>query len=337
MFKVIDISTFQGDVDFSQIKGAVDGVIIRCGYGDNLSSQDDEWFYHNVTECEKYDIPYGIYLYSYATNADHVESETDHLLRCLSRCKKLSFPAYIDLEDNSIRSYFKPDWYIRMGEAVERAGYWFGVYANKDWFVNVIGDTLDRFTKWVAQYNNVCDYAGTYDMWQYTSMGNVPGISGGVDMNICYKDFPSILAGETEEAGEPEDGHAVYTMDYVNMRKEAYVGSPVLTTVPPRTLLTVLADDGFGWSKVTYQGKVGWLCNLYVNGGQSACKRITVNGDNVNVRSGPGLSYPVILQMFNGDDITLVSQDTDTGWGYIKHNDTYGYCYLDWSYLTLRT
>ena len=57
MLKVIDISTFQGDVDFSQLKGAVDGVIIRCGYGDNLSSQDDEMFYHSVSDCEKYDIP----------------------------------------------------------------------------------------------------------------------------------------------------------------------------------------------------------------------------------------------------------------------------------------
>lgn len=333
---VIDVSYAQGKIQWEKVKPYIDGAILRCGYGDDIASQDDVTFARNVSECERLGIPYGVYLYSYATSRAHAISETEHILRLISG-RKLSYPVYIDLEDYTIRSSFKSEWYIEMGEKIEKAGYWFGVYANKDWFTNVIGSSLDRFTKWVAQYNDVCDYAGTYDMWQYTSTGSVPGISGGVDMSICYKDFPSIITGGAEDTKGPAEERAVYTMDYVNMRADAYVGSPVLATVPPRTFLTVLADDGFGWSKVTYQGHVGWLCNLYVNGGQSTCKRITVNGDNVNVRSGPGLSYPVILQMFSGDDITLISQDTDTGWGYIKHNDTYGYCYLDWSYLTLRT
>ena len=50
---------------------------------------------------------------------------------------------------------------------------------------------LDKYSKWVAEWNEKCTYIGKYDMWQYTSDGAVDGIAGRVDMNISYKDVPT--------------------------------------------------------------------------------------------------------------------------------------------------
>lgn len=207
--KVIDISYVQGNIDFNALKGNVDGVIIRCGYGDNIPAQDDEWWGRNVSECERLGIPYGVYLFSYAMNREQVRSETEHILR-LIKGRKLSYPVYIDLEYAPQRKVFNPEWFIEMGEQIEKAGYWFGVYANLDWFRNTIGSSLDRFTKWVAAYGvnngkpNTKPNIGE-EIWQYTSVGRVDGISGNADMNICYRDFPAEISGKTPTpAPEPK-------------------------------------------------------------------------------------------------------------------------------------
>ena len=200
--KVIDISYSQGRIDFASLKNNVDGVIIRCGYGNDDPSQDDAWWERNVSECECLGIPYGVYLYSYATDASMAQSETNHILR-LIKGRKLQYPVYIDLEEGSQRPYFKASWFIEMGRQIEAAGYWFGVYANLDWFRNTIGTSLDQFTKWVAAYGANNGNPGAKpgigeDIWQYTSVGSVPGINGSADMNICYRNFPSEISGTSE-------------------------------------------------------------------------------------------------------------------------------------------
>ena len=193
--KVIDVSSHQGIIDWEKAKSHIDGAIIRCGYGNDYTVQDDAQFKRNVSECTRLGVPFGVYLYSYATNYNQVVSETNHILR-LIKGMKLSFPVYIDLEDATTRSSFNSSWFVEMGEKIEKAGYWFGVYANLDWFRNVIGGTLDRFTRWVAQYNSNLD---TYaDMWQYSSSGSVPGISGRCDMNKCFRDFPKEITGKKQ-------------------------------------------------------------------------------------------------------------------------------------------
>lgn len=201
--KVIDVSYSQGVINWNKVKGNIDGAILRCGYGDNISSQDDVQFKRNADECERLGIPYGVYLFSYAMNKSQVQSETQHILR-LIKGRKLSYPVYIDLEYGPQRSVFNPQWFIEMGEKIEAAGYWFGVYANLDWFRNTIGNRLDRFTRWVAQYNSTLDTYG--DMWQYSSTGSVPGISGNCDMNICYRDLPKEIKdkpGNTSSTAKP--------------------------------------------------------------------------------------------------------------------------------------
>ena len=177
--RVIDVSEHQGTINWDAVKGHIDGAILRCGYGDNIVSQDDKQWKRNADECTRLGIPFGVYIYSYATSDSQARSEAEHVLRLVSGYK-LSYPIYLDLEQAETEKGAIQRANI-FGNIIEKAGYWCGVYANTNWWTNYLVG-LERFVKWVAQYNSVCTYKGTYDIWQYTSGGSFPGISGNVDM-----------------------------------------------------------------------------------------------------------------------------------------------------------
>ena len=193
MKRLIDVSEHQGTIDWPVVKGQIDGAILRCGFGDDIASQDDKQWRRNADECTRLGIPFGVYIYSYATSTAQAESEAQHVLRCI-KGYKLSYPVYLDLEEPGTEpgAIQRAN---RFGDIVEKAGYFCGVYANLNWWNNYLGG-LERFTKWVAQYNATCDYKGANkDIWQYTSAGRVAGIGGNVDMNECYRDFPTEIKG----------------------------------------------------------------------------------------------------------------------------------------------
>ena len=76
--KGIDVSEHNGIIDWAQVKASgIDFAIIRCGYGMDQTDQDDKQWLRNVTECERLGIPYGVYIYSYATNTDRAKSEAE--------------------------------------------------------------------------------------------------------------------------------------------------------------------------------------------------------------------------------------------------------------------
>ena len=207
--KVIDVSTHQGSIDWSVAKNHVDGVIIRCGYGQDMVKQDDNQFVRNVEACIKYGIPFGVYIYSYAKTVEMAKGEAAHVLRLIRPYKdKLSFPVYYDLEEAGTEKTAVARA-IAFGDIIEAEGLWCGIYANENWWRNYLKNGLDRFVKWVAKYSNnkPSGISGTYDMWQYTSKGSVPGISGNVDMNYCYRDYPKEIRGNAvvEEPKKEEE------------------------------------------------------------------------------------------------------------------------------------
>lgn len=202
--KVIDVSKYQGNIDWATVKGHIDGAIIRCGVGSDIRSQDDVRFKENVEGCIKHGIPFGVYLYSYAKSVAGARSEALHVLRLLAPYKdKISFPVYYDLEESGTERG-AVERALVFGEMIEAEGYWCGIYANQYWWQQFLKDGLDRYTKWVAKYSTAkpVGISGTYDMWQYSSKGSVPGINGNVDMNICYRDLPGEIKG-TVTAPEP--------------------------------------------------------------------------------------------------------------------------------------
>nr|DAJ04763.1 MAG TPA: PlyB like endolysin [Caudoviricetes sp.] len=192
--RVIDVSEHQGVINWDKVKNSVDGVILRCGYGDNVVSQDDKQWKRNADECTRLGIPFGVYIYSYATSIEQARSEAEHVLR-LIKGYKLSYPVYLDLEQQGTE-YGAIQRANTFGDIIEKSGYWCGIYANTNWWTNYLVG-LERFVKWVAQYNTTCEYTGKYDMWQYTSKGSVNGIISNVDMNVCYRNYPSEINGNS--------------------------------------------------------------------------------------------------------------------------------------------
>jgi len=191
----IDVSEHNGNVDWQKVKDSgINFAIIRCGYGQNATSQDDKKFTKNISECERLGIPYGVYIYSYAANRNGAKSEAEHVIRLLNG-RNPSFGVWIDMEDtdgykqkNNIPYTMAPEICDEFCSYMKKKGYKAGIYANIEWFKNYLtASYLEQYPKWVAQWNSKCDYEGKYIMWQYTSSGKVEGISGNVDMNKWYK------------------------------------------------------------------------------------------------------------------------------------------------------
>ncbi len=196
--RLIDVSKHQGKIDWAKVKDHIDGAIIRCGYGKDVESFDDERFVENVEACIEHGIPFGVYIYSYAKTVEYAKSEANHVLRLIAPYKgKLSYPVYYDLEEAGTEKG-AVERAIEFAKIIEANGYWCGIYANQHWWKTYLKDGLNKYTKWVAKYSTVkpSGISGTYDIWQYTSKAKVAGINGNVDMNICYRDLPSEIKGK---------------------------------------------------------------------------------------------------------------------------------------------
>ena len=229
MKKLIDVSEHQGIIQWETVKPHIDGAILRCGYGMDLENQDDAQWKRNADECTRLGIPFGAYIYSYADSEEKARSEAKHVLR-LVKGYKLSYPVYLDLEENGTQEGAVERAKI-FGDIIEGAGYWCGIYANLNWWENYLVG-LDKYTKWVAQYNETCDYKGSHlDIWQYSDSGRIDGISGNVDMNECYRDFLSeILKTETELETDP------YSLEQFIRDVQACTGSAVDGIAGPETI-----------------------------------------------------------------------------------------------------
>ena len=186
--KIIDVSEWQGKINWELVKPQIDGAILRCGYGSDFVEQDDSTFEYNSTECERLAIPYSVYLYSYANNEQQAKSEANHIIR-LIKGRKIFYPVYYDLEhEPSIQFATKAISIVQ--PLIEQAGYKFGVYANLSWWESKF-DEIENVSRWVAQWNETLDFEKPTDIWQYTSTGRIKGIDGNVDLNNLYTNFNS--------------------------------------------------------------------------------------------------------------------------------------------------
>lgn len=184
MIKAIDVSEWQGNINFTKVKAAgIGACIVRYADGTLL----DDFFDINMAECQKKKIHFGAYIYSRARNKEEGKEEARRLI---AACKKYKFdlPLYIDMESPQNREDPNGiiDGFLEVCDAENVKG---GIYANLNWFLNYIDVVkyVDR-PLWIAQYYDyITDINPSYfGMWQYTSIGKVDGIAGYVDLNHLY-------------------------------------------------------------------------------------------------------------------------------------------------------
>ena len=199
----VDLSYANGDVDFAALKAAgVEFVILRAGFGNDLTHQDDAQYQTNLKKCRETGMPYGVYLYSYAASMKMAESEVKHLLRLLEGTDP-TCGVWYDLEDDSLPTgsdlIDMADYFCR---TIGAAGYYAGLYANLYWFEHRLNDSrLDAYGKWVAQWNDTCTYTKPFDIWQFTDAYAIGGKH--FDGNYAYRDFSAGKPGENGGGEEP--------------------------------------------------------------------------------------------------------------------------------------
>lgn len=202
--KGVDISEHNGSVDFTALKKAgVEFVIIRCGFGSDYLNQDDSRFSENVRKADTAGMPWGVYLYSYATNTAMAKSEAQHTLRLLNG-RKPAYGVWYDVEDPGQANADLVSICETYCNAIEAAGLYCGIYSMLAWMNGKLDSSrLDRYDKWVAQWASSCQYAKPYGIWQYTDKLVINGKS--FDGNWAYKDYPSLTSPKPVEPEKPEE------------------------------------------------------------------------------------------------------------------------------------
>ncbi|MCD7893741.1 MAG: dockerin type I domain-containing protein [Erysipelotrichaceae bacterium] len=239
----VDISYHNGTIDFEQLANEVNFVILRCGYGSDYTSQDDSNFETYVKACVKYNIPFGVYLYSYANTIAKGKSEGEHALRLVEKAvnewgAKLSLPVFYDMEDSSTLGKCDASTKAKIAQAfcgvLENAGYTTGIYANKYWWTTYLTDSyFDNVIKWVAQYNDECTYTGSYSIWQCTSSATSSSADTTLDYNYMIE---NIFVGNTSSnvtsttTSSISNAQIITNMGFVN--NDGYLtGVPLGSTV----------------------------------------------------------------------------------------------------------
>ena len=261
--KGIDVSEFQTNVNWNKVKQ--DGIkfaIIRCGYGMDYTSQDDAEFARNIKECERLNIPFGIYLMSYANTVEKARSEAQHILR-LTKGHNPELGLWYDVEDNNTSGSVSKETLTNIintfCNTIKNAGYKVGIYASLNWLDNKIEKQIkENYSIWVAQYNNECQYDGKYVLWQYTSSGKVNGISGRVDVNYLYDesllDEPVV---EDEETTRIKELQMSLNKDFANytLEVDGIIGPATTEAVMQHYLRYFTKGNFVKWTQIQLKRK----------------------------------------------------------------------------------
>ena len=174
--KGVDISEFNGSVNFSTLKNAgVKYAIIRTGFGSDYPGQQDKRFSENVRKADAAGMPWGAYHYAYAKTRQGGIDEAKHCLRLLNGRKPL-YGVWYDMEDNSTLGGDLLGAAQGFCDTMEAAGLYAGVYASLNWWNNYLtAPGFNQYDRWVAQYYSECQYKGSYGIWQYTSTWSIGG------------------------------------------------------------------------------------------------------------------------------------------------------------------
>lgn len=263
----IDCSKWQGAIDWNTVKNSdVKFAIIREGYGKESPSQVDKQFENNYSGAKSASIPVGVYHYSYADSTNDAKLEAQFCLKNIQG-KQLEYPVIFDIEDSemlALTNQQRTDLVKSFCSTIEDAGYYAMYYCNLNWYNNcLIPSQLADYDLWLAQW-----YAQSptisCGIWQYSEKGSINGISGNVDMNVSYKDYPMImkLKGINGYSSISAADYPSNTTNYSSNQKQTYINYVV---VQGDTLSSIAAKYGTTSSKIAEINNIKEPNRIYVN------------------------------------------------------------------------
>ncbi len=318
-YRIIDVSSNNGQLDWDTIKSSIDGVIIRIGYGSDIESQDDSQAIRNMQECERLGIPYGVYIYSYCLNIEEVRSEAAHILRMIQGFNPV-LGVWFDMEDADgykrnhglvpeQNGELLTDFCIEFMQIVKDAGYTTGVYANYSYFTNVLNDgrlmSFEGFNRWLAHWG-IDEPSMDCLLWQCTSDAVIDGSSARTDFNYYYGELPNvepvIPSEPIEDNSESDDIKTKYHVgDYVTY-------SALFASSTSEEPLNPLYTDG------TITAIAEGARNPYlIENGRGWVNDSVINGSSAPENTYEEPSYDT-YEVESGDCLSAIGDKLDVDW-----------------------
>lgn len=184
----IDVSGWQGEINWKQAANYISYAIIRCGYrGESGKLSLDTSAVENIKSAKAAGVQVGLYFYSRAKTPAQAVEEASVAVMIAKESKGLNYPIYIALEDSVMEELTKTQMTAVASafcKTVSNSGYRAGVYATKDWLTDKMDmSELSGYSVWCVEFNTKCTYGRDYGIWQYTAKGVVPGVPGKVNLN----------------------------------------------------------------------------------------------------------------------------------------------------------
>lgn len=196
----IDVSKWNGEINWSEIKAAgIDFVMIKAG---SIVGKDPR-FEENYIGAKAAGLGVGAYFYTYAKNLEEIDEEVNLFLEWLEG-KQFDYPVYLDIEDTSQEALDKEiltEMCVSFIEKMQTEGYFCGIYSNANWIKNILETKTitDKFDLWFAYWtpNNEPDWDSSLGaksgIWQYTCKGTIGTHDGNFDLNVAFKDYPTLI------------------------------------------------------------------------------------------------------------------------------------------------
>lgn len=277
----VDVSSWQGKIDWQKVKK--DGktfAILRIG----TTKGKDTYFEENYKNAKAAGINVGCYFYTYATTVEGAKKDAQMVLSWLDG-KQLEYPVYYDMENSAqlgsgITTAKRTDMCITFLDMMSEKGWFAGTYANGNWFSNYLDKSRlgEKYELWLASWMNSGlpskDYSSQYGMWQYTDSGKVSGISTPVDLDVAYKDYPTIMKnggfnGYSTILEEVDEEWVITAETGVNVRTGAGTSFDKVDFLTNGVRLHVTAKvtgNGHVWGKI---GEDRWCVLTYAEKTQS--------------------------------------------------------------------
>lgn len=339
--KCIDVSSYQGNIDWAKVKySGVDYAILR-GVVKNRTL--DTTFEKNYSNAIQNGIKIlGVYQFSYALNEDTAKNDAINMIQKLNG-RKLDI--WLDLEWSEQRKLgknkvtFIATTYINTCKSL---GYKCHIYSNLDWYKNVYHATeLKKLgcKFWIARYpaqdnGNIKEHLKPNVgecIWQYSSKGFVPGISGNVDMNIVYENFNSQvvtppLSNVVSETSVELLGKINTKSGSLNIRSAPNSSSAKVGAYKRNELVQLIAKTSDNW----YRTDKGYISGKYV----VVAKGKVSNCNKLHMRKEPEVKPKNVVSVLNVNDEVYIMKQTENCWYKVKTKDNL-VGYVSGKYITI--
>jgi len=315
----IDVSKWQGKIDWQKVKNSgIEFAFIRIGYrGENGVVYKDDNADYNIQQAQKAGVLVGVYFFSTAVSDAEAKEEAEWTLQAIEGYQ-ISYPVVYDCEGykNSTSRMFDLTATQRTAhamtflETVKDAGYDVMFYGARGeiedeayWDIQSIEK---RYKIWVAQYSGVAypqkdkpDYQGKTAAWQYTNKGRVDGVSGNVDMVVCYftkkeADAKNASAAPATAKAPLTDEEKLYTTvneqvtakEVTNLRTAATTKSDIVVALKNGEVVTRIGVGKNGWSKLQYNGQTVYAITSYLTTDLAAKETTTTPTQQKDIVAG---------------------------------------------------